>query len=483
MRPTPPSRASVPSPARVQRIPCLPARLLPPLALLLAAVLAAPWGLQAQERAQAFRGAEILPITGPPIAEGTLVVEDGRIVAVGSVDEVEIPRDAEVHDVSGRVIMPGLVDTHSHIGDLDWGSDDPIDGDTRILDVLNVRDSGLERARAGGITTANIMPGSGQLMSGQTLYVKLRDGRRVEDLLYCGDPLTDVCGGMKMANGTNPLGSSGPGPQSRARSAALVRERLLQAEEYRDRVRAAEGDPERMPPRDLELEAIAQVLDGERVVHHHTHRHDDVLTVLRLQEEFGFRLVLQHVSDAALVADEIAAAGFPASVILVDAPGGKLEAVRIGMEAGAALEEAGALVGFHTDDWITESRYFLRQGGLAVRAGMSREGALYGLTMAGARMLDVDDRIGSLEPGKDADFVLLSGDPLSVYTRVEETWIDGQRVFDLDDPEDRGYAVGGYGVTDPSAGGAAHGHDSAAPHGPAPGGTDGPAAPHREGGR
>lgn len=415
------------------------------LLLALTPVMAGEGLLHAQERVHAFRGAEILPVTAPPIAQGTLLVHEGRIVAVGPVDEVEVPADAVVHDVSGKLIMPGLVDTHSHVGDLDWGdASSPLQGGTRILDALNVRDEGIRRAQAGGITAANIMPGSGHLMSGQTIYVKFREGRRAEDLLFCGDPLTEICGGMKMANGTNPLRDSPPFPQSRARSAALVRERFLQAEEYRDRIRRADGNPDRMPPRNLELEAMVEVLEGDRIVHHHTHRHDDVLTVLRLQREFGFRVVLQHVSDAWIVAEEIAESGFPASLILVDAPGGKLEAENLGIRSGAYLERAGAIVGFHTDDWITDSRYFLRQGGLAVRAGMSREGALYGLTMAGARMMDVEDRIGSLEPGKDADFIVLSGDPLSVYTRVLETWIDGEKVFDLSNPVDRAYAVGGF---------------------------------------
>jgi len=417
------------------------------LLLLLSAFLAAPSGAGAQERALAFQGAEIIPVTGPVISEGTLVVQGGRIVAVGPVGEVEVPGNAEVRDLSGKVIMPGLVDTHSHVGDLDWGdASSPIQGATRILDAVNVRDGGIRRAQAGGITAANMMPGSGHLMSGQTIYVKFRNVNRAEDLLFCSDIRTEICGGMKMANGTNPLRDSPPFPQSRAKSAALVREKFLQAQEYRDRIRRAEGDPGRMPARNLELEAIVQLLDGERIVHHHTHRHDDVLTVLRLQEEFGFRLVLQHVSDAWMVAEEIARSGFPASILLVDAPGGKLETMDVDLRSGAYLEEAGAVVGFHTDDWITDSRYFLRQGGLAVRAGMSREGALYGLTMAGARMMDVEDRIGSLEAGKDADFIVLSGDPLSVYTRVEETWIDGERVFDLSDPVDRTFAVGGFGL-------------------------------------
>jgi imidazolonepropionase-like amidohydrolase len=280
-------------------------------------------------------------------------------------------------------------------------------------------------------------------MSGQTAYLKLRRGRTIADLLYCEDVLTGICGGLKMANGTNPRGES-PWPGTRAKSAAMVRERFVRAMEYREKLRAAGADSARRPDRDLELEILVEALDGKRVVHHHTHRHDDILTVLRLQREFGFRLVLQHVSEGWKVAREIAAAGVPASVIVIDAPGGKLEAVDLSLRTGAILDEAGVLVGFHTDDGITDSRFFLRSAALAVRAGMDRDKALYALTMAGARMLDLGDRIGTLEPGKDADFVILSGDPLAVATRVEQTWVEGRKVFDLADPEDRRFAVGGY---------------------------------------
>lgn len=407
------------------------------------ALAAAP--VHAQDRSIAFVGAEILPISGPAVADGVLVIDGGRIVAVGARDRVSIPRGADVRDVSGKVIMPGLVDTHSHIGGGDGGDRTaPIHGDVRILDAIDARDDRLRTARAGGVTTVNIMPGSGLLMSGQTAYVKLRKGRTIDDLLICEDVLTEVCGGLKMANGTNPLRGGTESPGTRAKSAALVRQKFVAAQEYRERRNARDGA--NRPSRDLELELLVQVLDGDRVVHHHTHRHDDILTVLRLQREFGFPLVLQHVSEGWRVADEIAAAGVPASIIMIDAPGGKLEAVELSIRTGAALERAGALVALHTDDGITDSRHFFRSAGLAVRGGMSRDGALAALTLSGARMMRLDDRIGSLEAGKDADFLVLSGDPLSVYTRVEETWIEGARVFDLSDPEDRAYAVGGYKV-------------------------------------
>jgi imidazolonepropionase-like amidohydrolase len=218
------------------------------------------------------------------------------------------------------------------------------------------------------------------------------------------------------------------------------------AQVYREKL--ARAAPEERPARDLGLEALLEVLDGKRIVHHHTHRHDDILTVLRLAEEFGLRVVLHHVSDGWKVADEIAAAGVPCSIIVVDSPGGKLEARDLRFENGALLLAAGVAVAFHSDDWITDSRLFLRSGGLAVRAGMSRQAALEGLTVAGARMLDLAERVGSLEVGKDADFVLLDGDPLSVYTKVQETWVEGVRVFDRDDARDRLWAVGGPGAGD-----------------------------------
>jgi imidazolonepropionase-like amidohydrolase len=195
------------------------------------------------------------------------------------------------------------------------------------------------------------------------------------------------------------------------------------------------------------MEALVEVLEGKRTVHFHTHRHDDIVTVLRLAREFGFTPVLQHVSEGWKVADEIARAGAPCSIIMIDSPGGKLETVDLSYTNGAVLEKAGVLTAFHTDDYITDSRLLLRSAGLGVRAGMSREKALSAVTLAGARMLQLDTRIGSLERGKDADFVILSGDPLSVYTRVEQTWVEGRKVFDLENPADRLIAVGGYGAT------------------------------------
>jgi imidazolonepropionase-like amidohydrolase len=397
---------------------------------------------------QAFTNARIIPIAGAPIEKGTLVVDGGKVVAVGPSGQVKIPAGATSTDLAGKTVMPGLVDSHSHIGSPAGGdSSAPIQPDVRVLDAIDVRASSIRRAQAGGITTANVMPGSGHLLSGQTVYLKLRRGNTIDDLLIML-PDGRIAGGLKMANGTNSIrvNGTGPFPGTRAKSAALVREQFVKAVEYRDKIRKAAGDASKMPTRDLAMEALVEVLDGKRTVHFHTHRHDDIITVIRLSQEFGFKPVLHHVSEGWKVADEIAKAGLAASVIVIDSPGGKLEAVDLAMKTAAVLDKAGILVGFHTDDFITDSRLFLRSAGLAVRAGLPRDKALYAMTMAGARMLGLEARVGSLEAGKDADFIVLSGDPLSVYTHVEQTWIEGKKVFDRSVPEDRLYATGGYGI-------------------------------------
>jgi imidazolonepropionase-like amidohydrolase len=419
------------------------------VSLALTAALLVGTGAAAQEApVTVYTGARLIPVSGPEIERGTLVVQDGKIVAAGSVADVSVPEGATVVDVSGKVLMPGLVDTHSHVGE-PWAADrsGPLQPGVSVLDSINVRDSGFQRAQAGGVTTANLMSGSGHLMSGQTVYVKLRDENTIEEWLVRdadGKPM----GGMKMANGTNSQRDP-PYPGTRGKSAALVRELFTKALAYKAKKERAQDDPEKAPETDLGMEALLEVLDGGRIVHHHTHRHDDIVTVLRLAKEFGFRVVLHHVSEAWKVPEEIAAAKAPCSLILIDSPGGKLEARDIGFEAGGVLEKHGVTVAFHTDDGITDSRLFFRMAALAVRAGMTREGALRALTINAAEMMDMQDRVGTLEPGKDADFLVLDGDPFSVYTKVEQTYVEGVKVFDRSEPEDRLWATGGLGAGNP----------------------------------
>lgn len=392
-----------------------------------------------------FYNAHIIPMVGEEYDGGAFIVENGTIIAIGDMTKIAAPPNSEAIDLSGKTVMPGLIDTHSHVGEVNGGdSSAAMHPAVRVLDGIDVRSNSIQRAQAGGITTAHVMPGSGHLMSGQTILLKLRDGRTIEDLLFLDDQ-NHLISNMKMANGTNPRGEA-PQPGTRARAAAIVREQYVKAQEYAARIARANGDATKLPDRDLGLEALVEILDHKRVVHHHTHRADDILTVLRLKKEFGFDVVLHHVSDAWKVADEIAAAGVPCSLINVDCPGGKLEATGLSWTSGRELEKRGVLVAFHTDDPITDSRWFLRSAGLAVRDGMTREGALKALTINGAKMLRIDKLVGSLEVGKEADFIVLTGDPLSIYTHVEQTWIDGAKVFDLRVDADKLFATGGDGA-------------------------------------
>ena len=393
---------------------------------------------------RAFTNATIYPVSSPRIEGGTLVVQGDTILAVGPAGQVEIPDGAERIDATGKTIIPGLICTHSHIGQVAGGdSSSPIQPEVRVLDSVDVRDTSIDKARAGGVTTVNLMSGSGHLLSGQTIYLKLRKGNTIDDLSI-KLPDGSLAYGVKMANGTNSIRDNGPFPGTRGKSAALVRQKFIDAQAYLKK--RNEVDPEKPFERDLALETLADILEGKRTVHHHTHRHDDILTVLRLKEEFGFKVILHHVSEAWKVADEIAAAKVPCSIIFLDSPGGKLEARDFEWRNGTELEKRGVLTAFHTDDPINDSRWFLRNAAVGVRAGMSRGKALEALTLAGAKMLDLEESIGSLDAGKQADFVVLSGDPFSIYTRVLETHIEGQQVFDLDDPTDRLFAEGGYGA-------------------------------------
>lgn len=406
--------------------------------------------LQAQDNPIAFTGATIYPITGAPIQNGVLVVHKGKIVSVGNAGS-KLPANATATNVSGKVILPGIVDTHSHLGGPEGGdASAALNPDTRAMDAVNPTSDGFKKALAGGITTINIMPGSGHLISGQTIYVKMRDGKLIEDLLFTNE--RGVFGGIKMANGTNPMRGTPGFPGTRAKSAAMARDLFTKAIEYKRKIDRAGKDTAKMPERDLRLEPLVEVLNGKRIVHFHTHKANDILTAIRLSKEFGFRVVLHHVSEAWKVADEIGKANVPCSIITLESAGGKLEAVDYSSTNGAALEKAGVLTALHTDDGITDSRLLIRSAALMIKEGWSREKALEALTISGAKMLDLESRVGSLTAGKDADFIILSGDPFSVYTKVEQTWVEGIKRFDLANPADKAFLLGGFKVYDSDRG-------------------------------
>ena len=386
-----------------------------------------------------------------PIENGTLVIAQGKIVAVGT--DVKIPKDAKTIDLKGQVMIPGLVDTHSHIGIYQKprvsahadGNEmsGPVQPGIRALDAIDPNDIGIRMAVAGGITTANIMPGSGNAIGGSTAYVKLR-GSSIEEMRILGKLKdgTEVLGGMKMANGENPKGygrGKQQAPFTRMKIAALQREQFQKAKEYQEKRKG------KLPTdRDLNLEQLVEVLEKKRTVHFHCHRTDDLLTAIRIAEEFDFELVLQHASEGYRIADVLAKKKIPVSLTMIDSPGGKAETMGLLEENAAILQKAGVIVTINTDDFITESRFFLRTGSLAVRGGMSEMEALRALTITPAKVLHLDHRIGSLERGKDADFVILTGAPFSVYSKVQQTWIDGMKRFDADVESSRVYRDGGF---------------------------------------
>jgi imidazolonepropionase-like amidohydrolase len=398
----------------------------------------------------AFKGALIYTANGEAIQNGVLIVQNGKVLRVGN-SATSIPSNAQIIDVTGKVIIPGIVDTHSHLGGPAGGDNSAaLNPETRALDAVNPTSDGFKKALAGGITTINLMPGSGHLMSGQTIYVKMRPAVTIEDLLITNE--RGVYGGLKMANGTNPMRSTPGFPGTRSKSAAMDRELFLKAVDYKKRMDRAGKDSSKLPDRDLKMEPLVEVLQGKRIVHFHTHKANDILTAIRISKEFGFRMVLHHVTEGYIVAKQIAEANIPCSIINIDAPGGKAEAINLWHGNANVLEKAGVLTAIHTDDGITDSRFILRSAAMSVKEGMSHAEAIKALTINGAKMLDLEKSVGSLEPGKDADFVILSGDPFSVYTRVLQTWVEGMKRFDLQNPADKAFAVGGFGVYSPDRG-------------------------------
>lgn len=429
-----------------------------PLLVLAAAIPFVP-GIAREQKADANAADKVIAFTNAtihtatadkPLEKATLLVKGSTILDVGA--NVAVPAGAEVIDLKGEVIIPGLVDTHSHVGvwtrpnvpanvDGNEGSG-PVQPAVRAIDSFNPDDPGVKMALAGGVTTANVMPGSGNVIGGQTVYLKYR-GRTVEEMRVFGRAGTkEILGGLKMANGENPKGygrTKQQAPFTRMKVAALQRETFQKAKEYK-----AKLDSGAKVDRDVALEPIVEVLNGTRTVHFHCHRADDLMTALRISEEFGFEIVLQHATEGYRVADVLAKKKIPVSLTLIDSPGGKAETIGLLEENAAVLEKAGVTVTINTDDGITESRFMLRTGAIAVRGGMSESSALKALTINAAKVMHLDHRVGSLEKGKDADFAILSGPPFSAYTHVRQTWIEGKKVFDY--ATDRAYATGGFAL-------------------------------------
>ncbi len=389
-----------------------------------------------QDDVVAIAGGTVLTMAGETIPNGTVIVRDGRIAEVGA--GISPPQGAHVIDASGGFVMPGIVDAHSHIaaeGGINEGSL-AVTSMVRIGDVVDPTDVSIYRALAGGVTTINLLHGSANPIGGHNEILKMRWGMDADGMRFQGAPP-----GIKFALGENPKRSRtfGPGPRrypvTRMGVLDVIREAFTEAIEYRaawERHGAAEaaGRRSRSPGRDLKLDALVEILAGERLVHAHCYRGDEILQLLRLAEEIGFQVAtLQHVLEGYRVADEIAAHGAGASTFS-DWWAFKVEAYEAIPYNAALMAERGVLVSINSDD-AEEMRHLNHEAAKAVRwGGMSDDDALSLITINPARQLGIEHRVGSIEVGKDADLVIYDRHPLSSMAVVQSTLLDGKLWFD-----------------------------------------------------
>ncbi|MDD7961496.1 amidohydrolase [Microbacterium thalli] len=377
----------------------------------------------------------IVPVSAPVIEGGTVIVEDGVITAVGGSDTV-IPDGAEVVDAGGHWVLPGFVEAHGHLGVHEdgegWsGNDtnemtDPNGARFRALDGIDIDEVGFRDALRGGVTSVVIKPGSGNPIGGRTVAIKTWGGRTVDEQIIAENV------SVKSALGENPkrvYGDKKQTPSTRLGVASVLRDAFVAAQNYvakRDAA-AAKGEPFE---RDLGKETLAQVLDGTLLWDQHSHRHDDIVTAIRLAEEFGYRLVVNHGTEGHKIADVLAEKDIPVIFGPMLTSRSKVELRDRAIGALALIAAAGVTVAITTDHPVVPIDQIRLQAILAVREGLPATVALEALTTNPASILRLDARVGALEPGRDGDIVIWSGDPLAVDSRVERVFIGGTTVLE-----------------------------------------------------
>lgn len=377
----------------------------------------------------AFTGARILTMAGPPLEKGTVLVDQDRIVEVkeGRV----VPPGAEVLDLQGKTILPGMIDAHSHLGIVEEiyreeGDDcnentDPVTPHLRAIDAINPADPGFLDALTGGVTTVITGPGSANIIGGEMVALKTW-GTVVDDMIV------RFPAGLKAALGENPKRSYGrekkAAPATRMASAAILRESLARAQDYLKK---------EAPERDLKMEALGRVLKQEVPLRLHAHRADDIMTAVRIAEEFGVNLVIEHCTEGHLVAGKLAEKGIPVVIGPLLSNRAKVELQGITLRTASVLAEAGVQFALMTDHPVVPIQYLSVSAALAVKGGLSGERALRAVTIDAAAILGLEKRLGSLEPGKDADLVIWSGNPLDISSRVEQVFVEGNKVFHIND--------------------------------------------------
>ena len=412
---------------------------------LLAASVCAASAQTAKDAPVLIQNATILTITNGTV-KGSILLQNGKIAAVG--EKVLAPPGAKVIDGAGKFVMPGIIDCHSHImaeaineGTVSVSSMVGID------DVLNPEDIAIYRALAGGVTTANILHGSANSIGGKTVVTKMRWGKDAEEMKFEG-----AMPGIKFALGENPKragASVGFGaapanlryPATRMGVEDVIREAFNDAKAYKvtlDEYKAklAKGENAIPPRRDLKLEPLVEVLEGKRYVHAHCYRQDEILMLLHVADDYGFKVrTLQHVLEGYKVAKEIAAHGAGASTF-ADWWAYKMEAQDAIPYNAAIMVRKGVLTSLNSDD-AELMRHLDKEAAKTVKyGGLSETEALALITINPAKQLSIDKRVGSLEVGKDADVLLYDGHPLSNFSKVEKVWIDGHEYFDRDQDQE-----------------------------------------------
>jgi imidazolonepropionase-like amidohydrolase len=385
----------------------------------------------------AIRGGTVFTVTRGTIQNGTVVLRDGKIAAVGG-PNTAIPSGADIVEASGRFVTPGIIDAHSHIAaeSINEGGT-TVSSMTGIEDVLDPTDVSIYRDLAGGLTVANVLHGSANPIGGKNQVIKLRWGKDARGLVFEGAPP-----GIKFALGENPkdmrqFGQTGPRryPVTRAGVEFVVRDAFSRAKVYQKEWQDYErrkkaGEDVSMPRRDLQLEPLVEILEGKRLVHSHTYRADETLMLIRLAEEMGFKIAtFQHVLEGYKVADEMAKHGVGGSTFS-DWWAYKIEAEDAIPYNAAIMHKRGVLVSINSDSAEHARRLNTEAAKSMHWGGLTEDEALSFVTINPAKQLKIDNRVGSLEAGKDADVVIWNKHPLSTYAIVDRVYIDGLQYYD-----------------------------------------------------
>jgi imidazolonepropionase-like amidohydrolase len=386
----------------------------------------------------AIVGGRVVPVEGEPIEGGIVLLRDGKIAAVEG-PGFTVPADVAVVDATGKWVLPGFIDAHAHVGVSEeaegWaGQDtnertDPVTAQVRALDAINPADLGLRDAITGGVLAVNVNPGSANPIGGQTAAIKCW-GRTVDEMVL-REPA-----GLKSALGENPkrvYGERNETPSTRLGTAAVIRGAFVAAQNYQAKLAASASSPERpVVERDLKLEALSRVLRREIPWRQHCHRADDIATAMRMAREFGYDLVIDHGTEAHLLADQIAAASIPVIIGPLFTSRSKVELRNRSLANPGRLAAAGVTIAITTDHPVVPIHFLIHQATLAVKEGLDPVTALRAVTIHPARIIGCAARIGSLLVGKDADLVIWSGDPLDVMSRAERAFIDGREIYRYD---------------------------------------------------